>query len=491
MPDLLHSSVLLLAQTAATPSRLVLRWEFANVAAAVALLSIALVAIAVFFFRRKTRDLTLIYFSLFCILYGVRLLITLRSFQSLFDQPPTFWKHLNWDITCTIFIPFGLFFFQVGGEYLRKFFRWLLAAQMLFAVFGVFAAALGVSLAKLNFANSIVVFSTCIVITVSVFADWLRPGPRQPMTREMWVFMAGLVVWLLFVVQANLLGLKLLSGNNLEFIGFLVFVGCLGYISAYRIFANEERLLAIHKELEIARRIQSSILPQTVPALSGLDLAARYVPMSAVAGDFYDFLVVDEKRLGVLVADVTGHGIPAALIASMLKVAFAGQAHHAHDSARVLAGLNAALCGKFEEHFVTAAYLFVDLENSLVRYSAAGHPPLILATNTDGNVREIEENGLMLGLFPGVAYSSVDVSIGPGDRCLLYTDGVFEAKNAAEEEFGKSRCKELLQSRRDISAGRFADDLLANVAAFSGLNSTRAQEDDITLLVLDFQPATP
>jgi len=97
----------------------------------------------------------------------------------------------------------------------------------------------------------------------------------------------------------------------------------------------------------------------------------------------------------------------------------------------------------------------------------------------------------MLGLFPGVAYSSVDVSIGPGDRCLLYTDGVFEAKNAAEEEFGKSRCKELLQSRRDISAGRFADDLLANVAAFSGLNSTRAQEDDITLLVLDFQPATP
>ena len=299
------------------------------------------------------------------------------------------------------------------------------------------------------------------------------------------------MVWFLFIAQANLRGLQLISGNNWEFLGFLVFVGCLGYISGYRIFANEERLLAISKELDIARRIQSSILPQSVPALAGLEVATRYVPMSAVAGDFYDYLFVDEKRLGFLVADVTGHGIPAALIASMLKVAFAGQAHHAHDSARVLAGLNAALCGKFEEHFVTAAYLFVDLENSLVRYSAAGHPPLILATRTDGKVREIEENGLMLGLFPGVAYSSVDVGIGPGDRCLLYTDGVFEAKNAAEEEFGKSRCKELLQSRRDISAGRFADDLLANVAAFSGLNSARAQEDDITLLVLDFQSATP
>jgi len=479
----------LFAQTVPPAVRAQLRWEFLNIAAAIALFSIALVAIALFFFRRKTRDLTLIYFSLFCIFYGVRLLTTVPSFCSLFDQPPTFWIYLNWDITCTIFIPFGLFFYQVGGEYLRKFFRWLLAAQMLFVVFGVFAAALGASLAKLKVANTIVVFTTCIVITLSLFADWLRPGPRQHMTREMWVFIAGLTVWLVFVVQANLLGLRILKGNNLEFVGFLVFVIGLGYISAYRIFANEERLLAIHKELEIARRIQSSILPQTVPALSGLDLAARYAPMSAVAGDFYDFLVLDEKRLGILVADVTGHGVPAALIASMLKVAFAGQAAHAHDPARVLAGLNLALCGKFEEHFVTAAYLFVDLENRLVRYSAAGHPPLIMATRADGNVREIEENGLMLGLFPEATYSSVEIRIASGDRCLLYTDGVFEATNTAREEFGKSRCKEFLESHRHLAAAHFADNLLANIAEFSGFDSTRAQEDDITLLVLDFQTA--
>jgi len=329
------------------------------------------------------------------------------------------------------------------------------------------------------------VLTSCVVVVLLLLAERWRPGPRGQLTREMRVFVAGLVVWFLFIVQANLLGLRILSGHNLEFIGFLVFVGCLGYISAYRIFANEERLLAIGKELEIARRIQSSILPQSVPILAGLELAARYVPMSAVAGDFYDFLVMDEKRIGVLVADVTGHGIPAALIASMLKVAFAGQAPHADDPARVLAGLNVALCGKFEEHFVTAAYLFVDLENGLLRYSAAGHPPLMLSSPTDGNVREIEENGLMLGLFPDADYTSVEIRITPGDRCLLYTDGIFEASNAAQEEFGKSRCKEFLQSRRNISPGRFADDLLNNIATFSGLNSGRAQEDDITMLVVD------
>jgi phosphoserine phosphatase RsbU/P len=491
MPDLLHSNVHLLAQTAAAPSRLALRWEFANIAAAVALLSIALIAIALFFFRRKTRDLTLIYFSLFCALYGVRLLSTLRSFRSLFDLPPTFWIYLNWDITCTLLIPFGLFFYQVGGEYFRKSLRWLVAVQMLFAVFGIFAGALGISLAKLNVANSIVVLTTFIVITLSIFVGRARPGRRQPMTHEMRVFIAGLAVWGLFVVQANLLGLKLLSGNNLEFIGFLVFVTCLAYISGYRIFANEERLLAIQKELEIARRIQFSILPQNVPVLTGLEVAARYAPMSAVAGDFYDFLLVDEKRLGVLIADVTGHGIPAALIASMLKVAFAGQASHANDPARVLTGLNHALCGKFEEHFVTAAYLFVDLENRLLRYSAAGHPPLMLASRTENSVREIEENGLMLGLFPDASYSSVEIRIGPEDRCLLYTDGVFEARNDASEEFGKSRCKEFLEAQRNVSAARLANLLLDSVGDFSGHNSGRTQEDDITVLVLDIQQPAP
>ena len=287
-------------------------------------------------------------------------------------------------------------------------------------------------------------------------------------------------------MHENLVGLRVLPGHNVEFVGFLVFVACLGYVSACRIFANEERLLAINKELEIARQIQSSTLPQSVPTFAGLEIVARYVPMSAVAGDFYDFLVVDEKHVGILVADVTGHGVPAALIASMLKVAFAGQAAHAHDPARVLTGLNGSLCGKFEEHFVTAAYLFVDLEKSLLRYSAAGHPPLMLASRGVRNVREIEENGLMLGMFPEAAYSSVEIRVGPGDRCLLYTDGLFEAKNAAQEEFGKARCAQFLETQLDIPAARFANALLDNIADFSGHNSARAQEDDITLLVLDF-----
>jgi phosphoserine phosphatase RsbU/P len=486
MTHALNITAFRLLQSAVSFSRSELRWDFINMAAAITLLSVALAAIALFFFRRRTSDLTLIYIGVFCVLYAVRLLSHLGLFRALFHHSTDFWDYLDWIITCTIILPFGLFLYQLADERLRTFIRGLLAVQALFAAWGILAVVVHSRLTLLFRLNNILVLGTFAAVAVFVAANKWRPGGQNRLSHEFRVFLGGFLVWGMFVVHANLLGLHILTGKNVEVLGFLIFVICLGYVSAYRIFGNEERLLAINKELEIARRIQSSTLPQSVPALPGLDIAARYVPMSAVAGDFYDFLYVDEKRVGILVADVTGHGVPAALIASMLKVALAGQAEHAADPAAVLTGLNRALCGKFEEHFVTAAYLFVDLENRLVRYSAAGHPPMMLVVRGADKTREIEENGLMLGLFPEAEYSSQEISANPGDRFLLYTDGVFEAHNAAQEEFGKARCREFLEAHRGLPASEFATALLDRVDEFAGHNSTRAQEDDITVVVLDF-----
>jgi len=474
-------------------SRSQLRWELVNIAVAVALLSVALTAIALFFFRRGARDLTLIYFSLLLILYAVRMLALRESIRALFDLPRIDWIRLDWAITCCITLPLSLFLLQVAGNRFRLFFRWMIAAQAAFAIFGMIAPALGAALPKLHFANSIVILATVVVAALFLLTLGRSSGPGSGPSREVRVFIAGFVVWLVFIVHANLVGLGMVPGPGVEFIGFLTFVAALAYIAAYRVFANEERLLTINKELEIARRIQSSIIPQSVPKRTGLEIAARYAPMSAVAGDFYDFLEVDEKRLGVLVADVTGHGIPAALIASMLKVAFAGQVAHAHDPARLLAGLNATLCGKFEEHFVTAAYLFVDLEKSLVRYSAAGHPPLLL-TSAASKVQEIEQNGLMLALFPEAAYTSAERLITRGDRCVLYTDGILEARNSAQEEFGKARLREFVAARQDASGDHLADALLDAVVRWSGPSRDAAkpvQDDDITLLIVDFASSHP
>src|SRR5271169_1240086 len=196
------------------------------------------------------------------------------------------------------------------------------------------------------------------------------------------------------------------------------------------------QLLSINSELEMAREIQLSILPHEIPKISGLEIVARYVPMTSVAGDFYDFIVVDEKHIGILIADVSGHGLPAALIASMLKFALAAQAPHAFDATRVLAGLNQSLCGKFQRHFVTAAYMFVDMEQNFISYAGAGHPPLLLWRTATGSTSEVLENGLPLGLILGGTYAAVELPVEPGDKAVLCTDGVLETRRPSEQEFG-------------------------------------------------------
>jgi len=254
--------------------------------------------------------------------------------------------------------------------------------------------------------------------------------------------------------------------------------------------ALARQLIAINNELEMARQIQLAILPRETPKFQGLDIAARYIPMSSVAGDFYDFIVVDEKHLGVLIADVFGHGLPSALIASMLQSAFAAQSAHASDPVRVLSQLNRALFGKFRSHFVTAAYIFLDLEKSAVNYAGAGHPPLLVWRKSSGKVTEVLENGIFLGPFHNSTYSAVPLSLEVGDRIILYTDGIVEAGNSSGEEFGMDRFKGMVEENHALPADQFADTLLDGVAHWSEKISGPSQSDDITLLAIDFKGAT-
>jgi phosphoserine phosphatase RsbU/P len=244
------------------------------------------------------------------------------------------------------------------------------------------------------------------------------------------------------------------------------------------------QLLTIQKELETARQIQLSILPSTIPKIERLDIAARYVPMTSVAGDFYDFIVVDEKRIGILVADVSGHGMPAALIASMLKIALSAQGTHAADPAQVLLGLNQALCGKFQHHYVTAAYLFVDMQKQTLTYAGAGHPPLLLRDGSSKSVRDVVENGLFLGRFPFATYSSLELPLNTGDRVLLYTDGIPETTNPVGVEFGADCFRRFLEAEQSTSADQFADRLLEALSRWSARGSAEEMDDDITMVAI-------
>lgn len=248
-----------------------------------------------------------------------------------------------------------------------------------------------------------------------------------------------------------------------------------------------QQLLAINNELEMARQIQLAILPRETPKIRGLDIAARYLPMSSVAGDFYDFIIVDEQHVGILIADVSGHGLPAALIASMLQVALAAQLGHASEPGRVLSGLNRALCGKFQNHFVTAAYVFVDMEKESISYAGAGHPPLLLWRASTRTASEVVQNGLLLGHFPEETYAVLQLPVGPGDKAVLYTDGILEASNPLGEMFGEDRFKHWLESNHLPGAERLADSVLDELSRWSGHPRGEGQQDDITLLSIEFR----
>ena len=247
------------------------------------------------------------------------------------------------------------------------------------------------------------------------------------------------------------------------------------------------QLLALNNELEMARQIQLSILPHDLPQLPGLEIAARFLPMTSVAGDFYDFIPIDDKHLGILMADVSGHGLPSALIASMLQVALTAQVGHASDPAKVLSGLNRALCGKFTQNFVTAAYVYVDLEKSLMRYAGAGHPPLMQFRLSTGKASKIVENGLVLGIFPEADYEALEIPLESGDRHVLYTDGILEAANPRQEMYGSERFAAFLESNRSLKADQFADSFLAEIVRFTGQTAQHGQQDDITLLLFDLK----
>ena len=248
----------------------------------------------------------------------------------------------------------------------------------------------------------------------------------------------------------------------------------------------ETNLISIRNELDIAHQIQSALLPKLDQDIAGMEIHSRYSPMGSVAGDFYDVLS-DGRGIGVLIADVSGHGVPAALSASMLKVALRAQAEQIASPAEVLAGLNRTLQGMLGSQFITAAYVYFDPTRRELSYAGAGHPPLLLWRAATNEVESLEENGLFLGPFPEAAYSTVTVLFAPGDRCLLYTDGVVEASNRSNEEYGALRLSEFLSRNSALPANSACSALLEQITKWSG-GVLESQQDDITFVLIEFRP---
>jgi phosphoserine phosphatase RsbU/P len=185
------------------------------------------------------------------------------------------------------------------------------------------------------------------------------------------------------------------------------------------------------------------------------------------------------------VADVAGHGVPAALVASMVKVAVSAHTNVGAEPGKVIAGLNSTLCRQAQDQYATALYVVLDQARRMGCYSAAGHPPLLLWHRVARTLLELNESGLLLGVRPSEEYAQTEFTLEAGDRLLVYTDGLVEAVNARGQAFGEAQLGEFITTHQDLPAELFAERLLDEVLGWPGNGSIRAQADDITLVVID------
>ncbi|HWK08953.1 MAG TPA: SpoIIE family protein phosphatase [Vicinamibacterales bacterium] len=238
--------------------------------------------------------------------------------------------------------------------------------------------------------------------------------------------------------------------------------------------ADEER------EIAEALKIQRRLLPQRLPAVQGWEIVASWQPASGVGGDCFDALPFGDSKLALSIADVVGKGIPAALLMSNLQAAVRAFASEAVEPQDLCAQVNRILCGNIAEgRFISFCYCVLDSVAGTVTYTNAGHY-LPMLVHADGSVDRLGAGGPVFGVIADAAYDQSVVAMGSGDRLVLFTDGITEARNADEHEFGEERLLAAVIEHRACSAPALQARVAETVAAFTG----GPLQDDATLIVL-------
>jgi sigma-B regulation protein RsbU (phosphoserine phosphatase) len=237
----------------------------------------------------------------------------------------------------------------------------------------------------------------------------------------------------------------------------------------------------LEHELKTVSKLQLRLLPKTLPQIAGLDLAAYYATSRYAGGDYYDFRELPDGRLGILVADAEGHSSPAAVLMAMTCALFRSCDGDFGDPEQVLDYLNRHLCGLAEPSFVTALYAVYDPRHQSLRAGRAGHCYPIIYRTADGQARNWNLPGVIpLGISAFSAVPVVEIKLHPGDRCLLYTDGITERFSHRGECYGEARLMAGIQKTTGLDARQTVEAIMRNMEAFAG---ARAADDDQVLIL--------
>ncbi|HEY2774994.1 MAG TPA: GAF domain-containing SpoIIE family protein phosphatase [Candidatus Binatia bacterium] len=245
---------------------------------------------------------------------------------------------------------------------------------------------------------------------------------------------------------------------------------------------EHNELLALHRELDIAREIQQSIVPKTFPQRPDVRVFADMNPAQEVGGDFYDFFFLDEDRIAVMIGDVSGKGVPAALFMAMTRTLLRSTAPGCTTPGQCLERVNALLIpDNSAEMFVTVFYAILEIRSGRLEYSNGGHNPPYLV-GADGVVQALQgTGGTVLGMLDNARFGTLTTTLGRGDALVLFTDGITEAMDAESVLFGETRLEAALAQCAALAPGDVVQKILASVGRHV---AGAAQSDDITALVL-------
>lgn len=243
----------------------------------------------------------------------------------------------------------------------------------------------------------------------------------------------------------------------------------------------------LQQEIELAAQIQASLLPRHVPSFTGFEFAARALPAHHVSGDLYDFVPLDQETHLIVLADIAGKGVPAALLTSTARALLRAETDHDDSPAAILSSINASLCDDLShaQMFITFLVARLNIQSGTLTYANAGHNEILWLRHAERTCRPLQATGVPIGIFDDIAIAEETIALLPGDALIFYSDGITEAENAREEFFGMKRLTDLVSTHTHLSAEELCHVIVEAVEAF---RAGAPRSDDLTLVVLKTLP---